>query len=307
MTPIEEYWDDIRLKPRRAKYLQLHPYEVAPLIDWGKGLSSTSRPTFKVIPGGNSQSVMRLVANEFPQEIVILGSGFCDSEDSVGQLMSTVRRMRVPAKFRVRENLSFRPLHPGSNPLGWDILWCLVAHRDIVLSSYLKDLVGKKSSRLTEFYKALVEIRFEAKERGSLPTIEENVVALGRWVDGGYAKEGAALTSLKLKTGIKGDVGAEERLDLLLFILNLAKDNQLLEDFMVFFEGMEGLSKKGAEGLNEIILALDRWVPVGCPLNLLLGWRGSKEDRIRLKTLHPRLLVRFREGSSWTSRSKETP
>ena len=305
MTPsIEEYWDAIRLRPRRAKYLQLHTYEVAPLIDWGKGLSATSRPTFKVIPGGNSQSVMRLVVNEFPQETVLMGFGFCDSDDSVGQLISTVRRMRVPAKFRVRENLSFRPLHPGSNPLGWDLLWCLVAHRDIVLSSYLKDLVGNKSSHLTEFYKALVEIRFEAKERGSLPTIEENVVALGRWVES--TKEDAAITSLKLKTGIKGDVGRDERLDLLLFILNLAKDNQLLEDFMMFFEGMEDLSKKGAEGLNEIILALDRWVPVGCPLNLLLGWRGSKEDRIKLKMLNPRLSVRFREGSAWTSRSKET-
>jgi len=187
------------------------------------------------------------------------------------------------------------------NPVGWDILWCLVAHRELILTSYLKDLVGRKTSRLTEFYTALVEIRFEAQERQSLPSIEENVEALGRWVEGTLSDS----TSFKLKTGVKGDVQSNERIDLLLFILNLAKDNQLLEEFIIFSDELERLPPEGASGLNEILLTLDRWVPIGCPLNLLLGWRGSDEDKSKLRGLQPRLLVRFKKGSAWAYSSSK--
>ena len=296
---VEEYWDDIRMKPERAKYLKPHSYELAHLIEWGRNLQATSRETFKVIPVRDAQSIVEAFEKEFPSETVVADSGLCGAEDPVGHLLSIVRQMRVPSKFRVRDNLSFRPPHPSMNPFGWDLLWCLVAHRDVVLTSYLKDLVGKKSSRLTEFYTALVEIRFEAQERQSIPSIEENVEALGRWVEGGYSIEDSVIASFKLKTGVKGDVQKNERIDLLLFILNLARDNQLLEEFIVFSDGMESLSSEGAEGVNEVILALDRWVPIGCPLNLLLGWRGSDEDKVKLKAIHPRLLVRFKRGAAW--------
>jgi hypothetical protein len=103
----------------------------------------------------------------------------------------------------------------------------------------------------------------------------------------------------KLKTGVRGDVQKSERMDLLLFILNLARDNQLLEEFIIFSSDMEDLSPEGASEVNEIILTLDRWVPIGCPLNLLLGWRGSDVDRASLKEVHPSLSVRFKRGSAW--------
>ncbi len=296
-TSVEEFWDDIRIKPERAKYLKTPSYELAHLVEWGMNLQATSRDTLKVIPGTHSSLIVDSLERSLPSEVLVRDPGLVQSEDPVGHLMTFVRQMRVPSRFRVRDNLSFRPPHPSMNPFGWDLLWCLVAHREIVLTSYLKDLVVRKSSRLTEFYTALVEIRFEAQERQSIPSIEENVEALGRWVEGTLSE--SAGTHFKLKTGVKGDVQRNERMDLLLFILNLAKDNQLLEEFIIFSGGMEGLSPDGASEINEVLLALDRWVPIGCPLNLLLGWRGSDKDKTSLKELHPRLLLRFKKGSSW--------
>lgn len=293
---VEEYWDDIRMKPERAKYLKPPSYELVHLVEWGRNLQATSRDTFKVIPGRNPDIIVAALEKELPSEVLVRNPDLCRSEDPIGNLMALVRQMRVPSKFRVRDNLSFRPPHPSMNPVGWDILWCLVAHSEVVLTSYLKDLVSRKSSRLTEFYTALVEIRFEAQERQSIPSIEENVEALGRWVEG-VSSEDPAIASFKLKTGVKGDVQKNERMDLLLFILNLAKDNQLLEEFIAFSGEMERLIE--TEGINEVILALDRWVPIGCPLNLLLGWRGSDEDKAKLKDVHPRLLVRFKKAAAW--------
>jgi hypothetical protein len=296
-TSVEEFWDDIRIKPERAKYLKTPSYELAYLVEWARNLQSTSRDTFKVVPGTGSSLIIDALERELPSEALVRDPDLCRSEDPVGHLMTLVRQMRVPSRFRVRDNLSFRPPHPSMNPFGWDLLWCLVAHRELVLTSYLKDLVVRKSSRLTEFYTALVEIRFEAQERQSIPSIEENVEALGRWVEGSLSD--TAATSFKLRTGVKGVVQRNERMDLLLFILNLAKDNRLLEEFVVFSCGMERLSSDGATEINEVILALDRWVPIGCPLNLLLGWRGSDEDRAHLKEVSPRLLVRFKKGAAW--------
>lgn len=293
---IEEFWDDIRIKPERAKYLKKPSYELAHLIEWGMNLQATSRDTFRVISEAGSSMIVDTLERSLSSGVLVRDSGLSRSEDPVGHLMTFVRQMMVPSRFRVRDNLSFRPPHPSMNPFGWDILWCLVAHREIVLTSYLKDLVARKSSRLTEFYTALVEIRFEAQERQSIPSIEENVEGLGKWVEGTLSESTG--TNFKLKVGVKGDVQRNERMDLLLFILNLAKDNQLLEEFILFSDGLEGLSQERASELNEILLALDRWVPIGCPLNLLLGWRGSDKDRAILKELHPQLLLRFKKGSA---------
>jgi len=298
---VEEFWDDIRIRSERAKYLKPPSYELAQLVEWGSSLQATSRDTLKVIPGTIQSSIIEALERELPSGVLLISHELSRPEDPIGYLMTLVRQMRVPSRFRVRDTLSFRPPHPSMNPVGWDILWCLVAHRELILTSYLKDLVGRKSSRLTEFYTALVEIRFEAQERQSIPSIEENVEALGRWVEGTLSDP----ASFKLRTGVKGDVQSNERIDLLLFILNLAKDNQLLEEFIVFSDEMEKLSSDGASGVNEILLALDRWVPIGCPLNLLLGWRGSEDDKSRLKEMHPRLLVRFKKGSSWAYPSRK--
>jgi len=296
---VEEYWDDIRIKPERAKYLKNPSYTIDRLIEWGTNLQSTSRETFRVIPGANASLTVEALELGLPSETLLRDPGLQGSGDPVGHLLNSIRQMRVPSKFRVRNTLSFRPPHPSMNPFGWDLLWCLVAHRELVLTSYLKDLVGRKSSRLTEFYTALVEIRFEAQERQSIPSIEENIEALGRWVEGTLSDP----TSFKLKTGVKGDVQSNERMDLLLFILSLAKDNQLIEEFILFLGEIGKLTLDKAEGINEIILALDRWVSIGCPLNLLLGWRGSDEDKAQLKEVHPRLLVRFKKGAAWSKPS----
>jgi hypothetical protein len=300
---VEDFWDDIRIKSEQAKYLKPTSYELAPLVEWGTNLQATSRDTLRVIPGTSSSSIIDSLERELPSGGLVRDSELVRSEDPIGHLMTLVRQMRVPSRFRVRGNLSFRPPHPSMNPVGWDILWCLVAHRELILTSYLKDLVGKKSSRLTEFYTALVEIRFEAQERQSIPSIEEDVESLGGWVEGNLSN--SSNTHFKLKTGVKGDVQKNERMDLLLFILNLAKDNQLLEEFIVFSDGMERLTPSGSLELNEILLALDRWVPIGCPLNLLLGWRGSDEDRASLKEMHSRLLTRFKRGAAWAYSSRK--
>jgi hypothetical protein len=168
----------------------------------------------------------------------------------------------------------------------------------VVLTCQLKDLVTNRNSPITEFYKALVEIRFEAQERKSIPSIEENIVALGRWLEGGTSED-EVVAALKLRTGIKGNVLPFDRINLLFFILTLAKDNQLLEDFVMWSPEMELLSKSGASGLNGILLALDAWFSIGCPLNLLLGWRAATGDREAMRKLSPRLMTRFQEGSAW--------
>ena len=119
---VEEYWDDIRMKPERAKYLKPPSYELVHLVEWGRNLQATSRDTFKVIPGRNPDIIVAALEKELPSEVLVRNPDLCRSEDPIGNLMALVRQMRVPSKFRVRDNLSFRPPHPSMNPVGWNSL-----------------------------------------------------------------------------------------------------------------------------------------------------------------------------------------
>jgi hypothetical protein len=154
-------------------------------------------------------------------------------------------------------------------------------------------MVGRKGTSFADFYRALVEIRFEVQERKALPTIEEDIIALGRWIERNVSDSG--VQSLMSRSGIRNRVKKREQVDLLLFILTLAKVNGLLDEIVVYFD-LKWLDKMGAEELYRVLGDLEHWTSLGCPLSLLLGWEG---DRRAVRGLHPRLSSRFREGLAW--------
>jgi len=303
-SAIEEYWVDLRRGRSKAKRLApsfCSPAMLSPLVSWAKQLYQPDRVTTQVLPGDYREGSLKLIIDELPQEVLVRAGSLQRGDDPMKMVLHTIRDMKVPSRNRTMSQFEFLPPHPAENPFGWDLLWCLVACNEVTLPAHLRDLVNRRS-RMSDFYRALVEIRFEAREKHFFPAIEENVIALSQWVEGQYKEDDDHLSALLQKANIKSPVRTEERFELLLFILTLAQHNRLLDDLIVYLDQLDQLSTDGCEQLLKMVGAVDRWAHYGCPMNLLLGWRGSKEDLRMLRSQHARLAARLREGMEWTQR-----
>jgi hypothetical protein len=287
--PFEEYWGDIRDCRRTIPLPKESPTELTPLVLWAQNLWDSSRQAFHLLPGSDHDR--GLAIERIKQEL----SGGELVQDSLwlgwprAHLLHVIRDLTVP----YRDHFTFTPPQPERNPVGWDLLWCLVARRNLVVSDSLRNLVSRKGTRFADFYRSLVEIRFETAEHSSLPTIEEGVLALGHWIEGSVKDSG--VQTLMSKSIVRNRVRKREQVDLLLFLLTLAKANGLLDELVVYFD-LKWLDRTGAEELYKILGDLEHWIGLGCPLSLLLGWEG---DRQAVRGLHPRLSSRFREGLAW--------
>lgn len=286
--PFEEYWRDFRGQ-REASPEVGPPIEIAPLVLWARNLWDSSRQAFHVLLGSDrdQRQALEQIKQELSAGTLVrdqLWAG-CPRE----HFLHVIRSLKVP----YRDRFFFLPPQREQNPSGWDLLWCLVALQELAVSDSLRGMVGRKGTSFADFYRALVEIRFEVQERKALPTIEEDIIALGRWIERNVSDSG--VQSLMSRSGIRNRVKKREQVDLLLFILTLAKVNGLLDEIVVYFD-LKWLDKMGAEELYRVLGDLEHWTSLGCPLSLLLGWEG---DRRAVRGLHPRLSSRFREGLAW--------
>ena len=292
---IEKYWGAIR--GGRAKHLGFSLVQsraLTPLLVWGSNLESSS--TMMVLPGEDREACLSLLERELPSRVIVRSRASLSSTSTRTRLLESTCDLKVPAKFRT--NFDFQPPEPEGNPLGWDLIWSLIATANLSLSSNLVDLTSNRSSRFMEFYRAILEARFEAREGQSIASIEDNVMSIVYWIEGNTYFEGSA-RAFYSKAGIKSKVQPGEQLDLLMFILTLARDNHLLDDFIAVLEGFEGFQSSTLDEVSEVIEAACQWSTFGCPLHLLVEWRLSTEEVSRLMAHHPKLHDHIVAGMGW--------
>ena len=151
---IEKYWGAIR--GGRAKHLGFSLVQsraLTPLLVWGSNLESSS--TMRVLPGEDREACLTLLERELPSRVIVRSRASLSSTST--RLLESTCDLKVPAKFRT--NFDFQPPEPEGNPLGWDLIWSLIATANLSLSSNLVDLTSNRSSRFMEFYRAILEAR----------------------------------------------------------------------------------------------------------------------------------------------------
>lgn len=292
--PIEDYWVDFRQRSPlvRGLYPSLTTKEsVNPLLMWANTPRDHIGSTMRVLPGDTQEQTFKLLIDHLPRNTILRTSVFnCTS------LSTLVRDLWIPEGKRTFETLRFTIPRPNENPQGWDILWCLAACRELSVPYSLRKEVNHLRSPIADFYRALLELRFEAEEKLYLPVIEEGLRSLSNWVCGYPGVIGSPILQ---KAGITRGVTPKESSDLLLFILSLANHNHLLDGFILYTPGVESVSGVCTEQLYQLLGSIDRWLNYGCPLTLLLGWRGTQEDKTQLRHSHPKLYRRVTSGLKW--------
>jgi hypothetical protein len=287
---IEEYWTDFHKVPRISR---MYPdftssHQVKPLVLWANSLGEPDHITLQVLPGDEQDRGFRTLIEELPSGVLFQTEALKEVTDLRKHLMTSIKFFQVPRNTSLNSWVDFIPPMPEDSNQGWDILWYLVALSDLAIPPQLKYLMNF-NSRITKFYRALMEVRFETQEKRS--SAEDLLTPLLCWIEGGVATP----PSVSRKSGLHTD----DQIELLLFILTLAKYNLRLSGFAFYMPGVESLSVDGYEQLNQLLNSVYRWMNHECPLSLLLGWIGSKEDQSKLRRKNSQLLTQLRQGTKW--------
>jgi hypothetical protein len=165
---------------------------------------------------------------------------------------------------RVNPNRTLDFIPPS--PVEWELIWNLVACPDLSISASLLEF-SEKYTNILSFHNLLMELIFEARERGVMISIEEGIHAL--------------VKSVSKKR--------QDQLDILFFMLTLAAENRLLEPFILYLD-----LKTTTSGLLELLQALKVWSQYDCPLHLLIRFPLTAK-------LTPVLQRHLAEGLEWLS------
>lgn len=238
---LEDYWKVVR--PQRAKSLgsNLIPSRMLdPLIRW------TAHPddkAFLVLPGSNRDSNLQHLRGSIQREVSSL-------EEFSDLLLSLVRGVgRIQVHDVIRDELDFKP----PNPFDWDLLWCLVACPGLTLAAELMSL-ARVDSEILNFVDILTDLRFEARERKVLISVEEQIDRLVSLVSSSR--------------------------DVLFFMLALAHENGLMNTVVFYLD-----ASKTHVGLLKTLRSLSCWAKFGCPLRLIIGCESVNNYGPQLKRL----------------------
>jgi len=236
---LEYYWKIVR--PQRAKPIGGHPTSsrvLSNLVSWVNNLNLEQIP-FQVLPMDNGRAFRSLIDSPRMHDIEVVDL------DGYSNLIEPIVTLLSAKKVSHNLSLDFSPPFP----IEWDLIWSLVACPDLSISSSLMDF-SERFTNILCFHNQLMELRFDARERGVMISIEEGIQALVKSI------------SKKRK----------DRLYILCFMLTLAAENRLLEPFVLYLNLGSTTS-----GLLETIQALKAWTHYDCPLHLLIGCQpGTK-------------------------------
>jgi len=271
-SSIEEYWVDFRRFHKKSK--NRSPSQLRSVVEWVHNQENPARKVFQVVREADRDHVSKFLSGR----LVLMSP---NEVNSLGHTDILIRLSRNLTCSNRNDVLAFEIPYP--NPFGWDLLWGLVACREVTIPENLLGMVSRRSP-ISDFYRALVEVRFESMERHSLPSIEDSAVTLGNWL------EGKSLDSALLqKVNARPILRTEDQVELLLFLMTICYHNRVLDSIILCVNELESLTTLGCERVYQLIGALERWVLFGCPLNLLLGWGGTKDNQAILQQKHGRL------------------
>lgn len=304
---FEEYWSDLRkgfkpsVEPNSIDLVSLNVVH-----RWTQD-QNPLRPSFVVVSGADRDRLYQRVQDEdwlFDERGAIHDLNNPHARDWVNEgvgrhLVHRVRALEIPPEFRDRTG--FRLAVPGRDEMSWEILWGLVATVYPTIEDPLSSLVDKRHSLYFDAHRALLEARLESLDSRDPTVVIGAVQTIGKWIEGQrHSNLSGGEQAFLVRARLNQAVTDPERFDVLQFCLALAKQNQVIGGVTLALDGLENLtSTDRAEELYRILDTADKWVSLGSPLGLVLGWRGSKEDAKALRKLHPKLARRIIDSDRW--------
>jgi len=285
---LEDCWDDIR-KGRRVKRAYpsvLRDNNLAYLTTWAQ----IPNRAFQVVPGDDRYEALKRLKAVLPDDVIVSWTPDWYQGTFPRSITSLVQRHVIHSSRRHRSAFNFPLPYIPENREGWDLIWGLVGKTAFVIEEPLKGLIEKRFSRLSDMYRLITEARFVARENRD--GIEAAVHSIGRWL-GGSAKPDTFL----LASSVKRPLQSEEALGVALFTLTLAYQNGLLPFTFYVLDGLEKLDRRDAADLHNILVSLERWSTIGCPIRALLLWDGQNRESFR--RLNAKLAKQMRDGLAW--------
>lgn len=180
----------------------------------------------------------------------------------------------------------------------WAVLWSLLEVEEFVVQDPLLDLVDQ-GFRFTELFKALWEARFLLSE-GRDP--RQLVYGITRWLLGEPLD--APAKAVLAKANITRELDStRERLDMMLFLLALARQNGAFDQGAIALDGLEkalrkapAARRKHLRDVLELVTATERWCRLGSGLGLVVGFDPRHGTLDSLKRYSSKLDAKIRAG-----------
>lgn len=291
----------------RAKIL-MKPRE--PLVEWTTTPSPT-QPFALVVTGltyADRQDALKgYVEGEWRKRhrsVVIdafgPATGEWRDEGVTNSLTARIQRLALPHVDKA-SMAAWYPPQPGN----WDLVWALIAVENFVVEHPLRAMIDHSFYLVHDVHRVLWEARFLAREQPTLQAAEALVDTFLRWITGRKLNERdqEALTALGIRKLVSSDT---ERFDVLCFLLTLGHHNGFLERAVFVFDGLErALEFDRRPVLRQLQTLLDRgrtWVKLGCPIGILVGFSGEKNDVKQLFRLNGKLGHDITNSLDWMQR-----
>jgi hypothetical protein len=176
-------------------------------------------------------------------------------------------------------------------PHEWDLLWNLLTLETLVVEDPLRLLVDQ-GHLITEAFKAIWEARFRLEEGQE---VQDAVSAISNWMTG--APLDVAQRKFLGQLGIVSEPSTTfERLDLMFFLVALAKQNELVSRTVFIFDGLEravvqGVSRRKAfyKECFDFCIAAERWSRLGAPIGFIFGYSKEHDPLSVIEKAHPKL------------------
>lgn len=278
---LEEYWDDVRPcdSERRASQRpgslrpSWDPPDIDKLQEWAAKVGQDPSPVL-LVEGPtptHRATIYRLTQG--------LQGDLTDSWLKEGLLPSLTHRI---SKMRAIGSII---------PHEWDLLWNLLTLETLVVEDSLRLLVDQ-GHLITEAFRAIWEARFRLDEGRE---VKDVVSALSSWMT--VSTLDADARRLLSGLGITREPQTTfERLDMLLFLLALAKQNELLTPVIFVFDGLDRAVRQGIgkrrqfyKELYDFSVAAERWARLGAPVGFIFGYSKDHDPVGIIEAAHSRL------------------
>lgn len=275
---LEDYWSDIRRSSKRRPHrLQTDwkPPSLACVQNWRRQLASDGP---------------RILAVEGPTSVLrgeVYGLCQAGSQSDDAWLVKGVQSHFV-------DQLSM--LLDASE--SWGLLWGIIDVDELILDEPLLGLVDQ-GFRFTEVFQALWEARFLLSEGRDVRPLMQ---ALADWLSMRPLEPDQQ--ELLVRSKVTQELSTpQEQLDILLFLVALARQNDVLKDAIAVFDGLDRAlkqdpptRKKLFRELLGLVATVERWGRLGSPLGLAIGYHEEGGTLDSLKRVNVKLWRKIESG-----------
>lgn len=284
---MQEFWDEVARPPDSERRPSVRPASIRP--NWNPPNIDTLKEWVDGV--GTSDSPILLVEGPTPAHraaVYRLAKTLQDDKSAAWVEQGVVENLT--------ERLSKVRAIGSIIPHEWDLLWNLLTLEQLEVEEPVRSLIDQ-GHLFTEFFKAIWEARFQLNEGKD---IKPFVTALSRWMTA--APLDSSQKELLGQLGIERELETTfERLDMLFFLVALAKQNELISQLVFVLDGLEKVASLGvsprrqrSKELLDFFLVADRWARLGAPIGFLLGYSNEHRPLDSLERSNAKLGKRLR-------------